>query len=210
FRSYIPPPRGGLRVEDFRVVANDGHQATLELLPAPGTPEGTIPSRYVFDLATGIMVHSTSYDGDQLGHEVWQLAVTEYPGGIVMPALRVATLYRGGRLNTLRVLIIEEAEFNGPVSEDEFVMPVAEGTVLVDYRHPQTAVWKTETAADDVRSLLVPVSRPAPGVSGGIGLSWHMLLILNGVALIVIAIILWRRGSQSQVPPVKPPTSEPS
>jgi len=201
FRSYLPSPPGGLKVEDFCVAERGGNQVTLETILPPDAPVGTVPGRYTFDLSTGIMTRSTRYIGNRISREVWQLALTEYPGGIVMPAVRIDTRYRGGRLKSLRVFLIEEAEFNGPVSENQFVMPVAAGTVLVDYRHPKKTVWRTETAADDVRSLLVPVSSPVPAVASGGGLSWQMVLILNGIALIVVATVLWRRASPSQVPP---------
>lgn len=203
FRSYPPPGRYGLKADDFRIVGRTGEQLTLEFVLPPGAPAEMVPSRFTFDLTSGVMTHSVEYVRDQLDREIWQLALTEYPGGIVMPALRIAAGYRKGRLNSLRVFIIEEAEYNGPVPEDRFVMPVAAGTVLVDDRFPETRVGRTKSATDDVRSILAPVGVPAGSVPPSGGPRWRIVLILNGIALIIVAAVLWRRASQgmSNSPP---------
>ncbi|MBX3440310.1 MAG: hypothetical protein KF861_22665 [Planctomycetaceae bacterium] len=201
FRCYPPVPREGLRAENFRIIEQTDDQLTIEMLPPPDATADFIPSRYTFDRATGVMTHYTQWAYGQLDREVWQRALTEYPGGIVMPALRIATAYRDGALSALRVFIIEEAEYNGHVEEDRFVMPVAEGTVLVDGRFPEAQVHRTKVATDDVRSILVPVSLPTASVASSGGPRWQLVWILNGIALIVIATVLWRRASLSPAGP---------
>ncbi|MGE4002319.1 MAG: hypothetical protein AB7I48_19090 [Planctomycetaceae bacterium] len=201
FRSYPPPGRDGLKAADFRIVQQDSEQIVLESVLPAGAPAGMIPSRCTFDRTTSVMTHYIEYDRGKVDREIWQRALTEYPGGIVMPALRIAPGYREGRLSSLRVFIIEEAEYNGPVPEERFVMPVAAGTVLVDNRFPEPRVRRTKDASDDVRSLLVPVSYPAAGIPSRSSSSWRMVLILNGIALIVLATVLWRKASHSSSPP---------
>ncbi len=206
FRCNPPGPPYGLKVEDYRVADSTADSVTLEMIPSEEGPDGISPYRYTFDRATGVMSHYAVTHNDGLAREVWQLGLTEYPGGIVMPSLRIVTMYRQGRLNSLRVFIIEEAEFNGPVSEDLFIMPVPAGTVVVDERFAQARARRTREAVDDVRSILAPVSVPVPRIADGNGPNWRMVLILNGVALIVFATVLWRRASLSAAPSAPSPS----
>jgi hypothetical protein len=201
FRSYPPAGRLGLQAEEFRIALLEPERIVLEKIPPAGAPEPAAPTRCTFDRATGVMTHCAEYSRGQLSHEVWQKALTEYSGGIVMPALRIDTRYRDGRLSALRVFLIEHAEYNAPVSEERFVMPVAAGTVLVDDRFAETRVRRTKAAADDVRSILVPVSSPVTNLPSRSGSSWRWVLIVNGIALIVAASVLWKKASPTTVPP---------
>ncbi len=205
FRCNPPSPPYGLKVEDYRVVDSTEEAVTLEMIPSPEDPVSVSPYRYTFDRATGVLTHYTVTHSDGLAREVWQLGLTEYPGGVVIPSVRIVTMYRQGRLNTLRVFMIEEAEFNGPVSEDLFIMPVPAGTVVVDERFAQRHARRTREAVDDVRSILAPASVSVPHIADSKGPNWRLVLILNGIALIVFATVLWRRASLSASPSASSP-----
>ncbi len=208
FRCNPPAPRHGLKAEDYRIVGSTADSITLEMIPSEETTGGISPYQYTFERATGVLTHYQVTHADGLAREVWQSGLTEYPGGVVIPSLRIVTMYREGRLSSLRVFIIDEAEFNGPVSEELFIMPVPAGTVVVDYRFPNSPSRRTKKAADDVRSILAPVSVPVPRVADSRGPNWRMVLILNGIALIVVATVLWRRASVRAAPSATSPSGQ--
>ncbi|MCA9112002.1 MAG: hypothetical protein KDA52_18765, partial [Planctomycetaceae bacterium] len=204
FRSFPPEI---LTVDRFRVDARDPGTVTLSVVSLNETqqqPKSAEASKvtasppldqYTFDTSTQILVHAINYSHEHVYREIWQRALTSYPGGVVLPGIRLKAIYNDGVLKSLTVWLIEEARLNGPVDESRFVMPVAENTVLVDSRFKERMVHKVRNPVDDVRSLLVPVMSSHSTDAHKTGFSWRWVLIFNGIVLIGFSIWLWRRES---------------
>ena len=195
FRSF---PRADFGASDFLI--EDRADGTVVLALIPGLAESQnsdVLARYSIDEMTGVMTHEVSFARGQPLREIWQHALTEYPGGVTMPSLRIDAYYQNGRLKTLTAWSIENATINGPVDEDRFVMSVPEQTVLVDTRLPKKSVWKVKKPVDDVRSILTPITAAGTPVSGQSGTNWRILLLLNGLVFFVLAAWLWKKGSPS-------------
>ncbi|MEZ6051437.1 MAG: hypothetical protein R3C02_08640 [Planctomycetaceae bacterium] len=203
FRSFPPTV---LSADRFRVVGYEPDCVTLSVVPSPAIePAGksaresqvaTSPfDQYTFDISTHTLIHAISYSQEQVYREVWQQALTKYPGGVVLPSLRLKAIYNDGILKSLTVWLIEEAQLNSPVDESRFLMPVAENTVLVDSRFKERLVHKVRNPVDDVRSILVPVMASHSTDAHKSGSNWRWILIFNGIILIGFSIWLWRRES---------------
>ncbi len=209
FRAF-PPEQ--ITADQLRLIESSEGMVTLGLKPVEDSEmEGELPSDpdtattvFTFDEATGVMTHAAVFDESVLYSEDWQQALTGYPGGVTMPAVRIKTLYQNGALKSLTVWKIEEARFNEPVGEDRFVLGVPAETVLVDSRLQESVVREVVQAVPDVRSVLVPILEPGVRGADGVGFSWRMILILNGVGLIALAVWLWKKGSLSSRPPSSP------
>ncbi len=213
FRSF-PPSQ--LTADRLRMTSHQHGLITLairpldegrrgEATPAASQVPASPTAEYTFDDATRVMSHSVRYHHGHVYEEIWQNALNEYPGGMILPSLRINTLYREGILKSLTVWLIDEAMFNEPIDEDRFVMTVPEDTVLVDNRLKETVVRKVKKPVDDVRSILVPVMAGNPPDAHQEGMDWRWILILNGVGLICLSVLLWRRGSLASNPVSRPP-----
>lgn len=187
FRSF---PRRDFQAEDFRIEKRENGEITLALIP-----DELVIARYTLDEATGVMTHEVRFFKGQTKSEVWQRALTEYPGGVTLPMLRMQANYQRGWLNSLTVWTIENANLNGPVDEGRFIMSVPKETVLVDTRLPKTVVRKVKEPVDDVRTILTPISAAGAPSTVSERTNWRVLLILNGLVFILLAVWFWKKGS---------------
>jgi len=213
FRSF-PPTR--LTADRYRVAKHDHGLITLAVRPLEDGQRGAATSadsrdpkspiaEYTFDEVTHVMTHGVTYSRGQVYKEFWQQALNEYPGGVILPTLRIKAIYDKGILKSLTVWLIAEARLNGPVNEERFVMTVPKGTVIVDNRLNESVIRKVKKPIDDVRSILVPVIASNPEEAHQGGVDWRWILILNGVGLIGFSVWLWNRGSVSTKLTSQPP-----
>lgn len=193
FRSFPPSEFG---VENYRVETHAGGQINLAFYRDPtNASDGSVADYYTIDELTGVVTHELTHFRGELKKEIWQHGLTEYSGGVTLPALRLKTTYREGMLKSLTIWAIESANLNVPVDEDRFIMPVPEDTVLVDARLPTKVVRKVKKPVDDVRSILTPITLAEPSETGSGGVSWRLLLIFNGFVFLALAVWFWKKGS---------------
>jgi beta-lactamase regulating signal transducer with metallopeptidase domain len=89
----------------------------------------------VADPATGFIHRDVRRDRDRDRQaESLQYGPTSYPGGIYYPRLKLHFGYRDGKLDSVDVIVIDEARFNGGFSDADFALPLPAGTLVVDYR----------------------------------------------------------------------------
>jgi hypothetical protein len=130
-----------------------------------------------------------------------QSAWTTYPGGISLPGLRLRIGYEQGTLRFLEMYHLSESRLNEPVSADHFQMAVRKSAKVVDHRQPaETNVWRVPEDRADVRSLLVPVTVTEQTHKRWTGATfWKAVLLVNGLGLIVLSVVLWRRSDRFKV-----------
>ena len=127
--------------------------------------------------------------------------LTLYPGEVLCPAVRVKIHVAQGSVTTVRMTVIQRAQFNQPLEEDAFVLSTPANWSWFDWQLERHAggQWKQPVtdAARFFRERTVAIAPAEGGVSGsGPVRSWRsLLLVLNGVILVVIGIALWRRSS---------------
>lgn len=187
---FLRDPSRGLPRERFRVLAR-GEVTELEIIPA----EGVHPADWMWiDPATGLMVREVGYHNGLPYREFRQLGLTEYAGGIVLPAVSLTLDYRDGVLRHLFYRAIDSAVLNGPVAEELFEMPVEANTVVVDQRGAESVVVHSAEAADDVVSFLSRVAGPPPGPPEPRDSLWRWVLTFNGLGLMALSVVFWRRS----------------
>ena len=191
---WIPPPP--MPPERIRVLGRDGDAWQVEFIAPEGDTAGGTSSTALVDDATGIMLHTSTLSAEGLPlKERYQLGVRTYPGDISFPAASVQAWYAAGRLNKLRVMLIQEARFNESIPDSRFVLPAAQGTSLIDHRGAETAGFQTKADVSDVRGLISPVAvlpprAPHSQSDRGAG---RWLLLINGVLLVGAGFVIWRR-----------------
>ena len=139
-----------------------------------------------------------------IGHivkEVYYLNPTSFSGGVTMPAVKIEVSYRGPHARLMKLTAIIDAEFNVEVDDDAFALPVKKGTALFDLRS-DTRI--SRIAKSDIKDVLeyfdvsetVPREIPAAGDPVPQDTNWvGLLLIINGLYLIGLSIVLWRKAN---------------
>lgn len=199
-----------LRAEEFVVVGRSDDGVRVRPLYHDENGATSVSLReYRVDEATGVILGlSVTYENGQPYREVRFLGLTELPGGIAFPRASVHAAFHEGKLVILTIRAIDSIRFNEPVAGAAFVMPAEKTNVVVDYRQDEFAFPLAQDTSDlfvTMRERAAP-PRHAPARSRGLG---HRLplLVLNGLFLIVVGALIWRRSRQpspSETPPRSP------
>lgn len=120
-----------------------------------------------------------------------------FPGDVTIPMYQLEVGFREGVARSIEFSAVVDAEFNLNLPDREFVMAADKGTVLVDKRNDEGRSLRLEQGIEDVAEFF-----QASGISGGVtppppksSFSWkNFFLIGNGIFLILVGVILWRRG----------------
>lgn len=126
-----------------------------------------------------------------------------YPGGIIMPAVRIDAHYEEEGISHVELRVVRDAEFNMEVNESEFVIGLEKGTNWFDNRSYFTGGQVFEPVRDAIEYYEVTEVPQAPPVNSedvrieeqsSFLFSWQgFLLILNGIALIALGVHFWHR-----------------
>ncbi|WP_146510747.1 hypothetical protein [Thalassoglobus neptunius] len=130
---------------------------------------------------------------------------TLFPGDVLMPLEHYEFHFDSeGKLKSWSVKLIRSAVFNVELNESEFQMPASAGAIAIDFRNPEYTRGNTlQQSFSDVKEYFLAQSeyiknmQPEPPLESSIrevNFSWRsLLLILNGIVLMVIGFVLWRR-----------------
>ena len=180
--------------------ANTIHMVTHDTAELSGSPREIITD-YDFDWQTGLPTHLLRRVAGNPIREIYQLQITQFEGGGPFPLVLVDAVYdwqnpaRG--LITLSIIRLHSARFQIPIPAEKFILPKPEKVEVLDRRLPDTAycLYVGDVRTDDVRKLLP--AQPGANQPGKPAMSWprRILYVINGVALIVLGVWLWRKVS---------------
>ncbi len=94
-------------------------------------------ARLVIDEKTGFVYRDSHFfrpgnESSQTEH--WQFAPWPTPEGLVLPAMSIELNLHNGRINNILIKTIESIDLTTPISPETFVVSVAAGTSIIDYR----------------------------------------------------------------------------
>lgn len=121
-----------------------------------------------------------------------------YPGDVLIPAIRIEISFRESLARHVMVTVVEDARFNVDISESEFVLPAAANSTLADLRNNKRRGRRTKHDIEDSAEYFLAGALGSNAVVPAASRSFNwkaFFLILNGVVLIVLGVILWRRTS---------------
>lgn len=199
---WTPPPH--VSAAGWRYLREEGDAVVYDVPPDPAGTRFAVTA--AIDSATGIVRHSiTRYPDGLPAIELYQTGLRMHAGGITFPQLHVRLTYSAGALRSARVMLVQEARFNEPVSESAFHLPVAEGTRVIDYRGEEKVGYLSKDAVADAHELLAYAPRlaapPAAGPARPPQTSrWTLLAAINFAVLLLLAglFVLRRRSADSR------------
>lgn len=157
-------------------------------------------TEYVCDWNSGIPIQLRRSVQGRLFSENRLFNLTEYAGDVTFPQCSMEVNFDHGHgtphVQQLTLYVIDEARFNGKVSDDFFVMSKPAGMTVLDYRFPDSVkdLGVESEAVEDIRLILPAMSQPLPAIVAG---EWtmrrRMFFFLNGVVLFGFSIWLWKR-----------------
>jgi hypothetical protein len=99
----------------------------------------------VIDRQTGFVHHARQLDFEgNLLQEDFQFQPTSFGAGIIFPRYRVRCEYFHENIVSLDATCLEEATFNKPVDDDEFVVQIRPGETVVDFRKTPPRAFKAK------------------------------------------------------------------
>jgi hypothetical protein len=186
---WIPPAE--LPADTYRVVSRDGDRVSVV------TKSGHDKS--IYQLSTGLRLHwsTTRAETGDVREQSWTQGVSHFDGDVPFPTATIIARYSEGLMSGYEVRIVEDAIFNGPISADVFQSKLAAGSVVVDHRGTEKSAFRQrETTTDLASTLLAPDATPdprGPYVPPDDSFPTRWVLALNGLFLVVIGILMWRR-----------------
>ena len=169
------------------VSGNEGPLSWVRVDPNDGLPR----AKEIRNRATGDVAWTGLYHGQ-----------TVFPGEVMIPVVKIEMGYREGILQTAKLTLVSDAEFNLNVEDQEFVHATATGTTWFDYRSGEKIPGVMRSEVPDAVEYFVARGQFLPGageipeedVDAG-GFDWRAtLLIINGIFLISLGIYVYRRS----------------
>lgn len=128
---------------------------------------------------------------------------TLFPGDVMLPTFRIQATVREGLVKRVEMTAIAGAEFNVNIPEERFRLPVPAGKLLVDFRSPNRIRERVTRPlvdaaefflAGELGRVTVGERELPPGMQPAGGGWKSFLLIANGLFLITLGLILWKRS----------------
>ncbi len=190
-RPWLAPPERVLEQIETAEVDSD-------VLRLSGEDVG----EWVLDKQTHLPISQKSMDDNSsFGRLTYYRLPTVYPGEVTAPAIRLQVDIRDGIAHNAKVTAIVDAEFNLDIPRSAFVVPVPKGAVMVDERSDERHARRLKHDIDDAAEYFfangVPQTDQVASSSGQSQkkFDWKaFFLIANGISLIVLGVVLWRRS----------------
>jgi hypothetical protein len=95
----------------------------------------TFRSEYLIDAKTGFPFHWVHESSKHhFAQEGWQSGPKRQPNGAILPTFHFQFRYSGEKLTDAQLVIVDEVELMDRIPPETFVLAVAAGTHLLDYR----------------------------------------------------------------------------
>jgi len=197
FRPVPPEP---WTLASWQIAGRGGDGLTLRRVLPGSSPDGPLVDDrvYVVDPATGMITRVTRTNAQgQVVSFARYLELSELPGSIVAPRIVVEGTLRDGVIHVLHVCAIDRITVNEPVQEHEFEIPARANSRIVDHRGPQKQVSRLDVEQADLVTWLkshAPATGPNPQTPNSPDQTTrNMLLTGNGLLLVVVGIVFWKR-----------------
>ena len=210
-------PSEGLNLSLFRSPLNSRDQGNLPgraeregdrvrlvtVIPA-GSQIGELTSTNTVDWATGILTKREHVLGSELVQEVMYSGLTTFAGGITFPRCVFTIRYSQGKVLTFDLALLDEARFNEPIPVETFVVDKPEKWFVLDFRGDAggTGLDVPRESIADVRTLIPESVSQLPSVAATqlqkitpMSLPMRAVLVMNGAALIVLGVWMWKNAS---------------
>ena len=182
----------------------DGGLLKLITVTAAAGPVGEIQTTNTIDWSTGVVLRREQRMNGELLQEVDCSGLTTFSGGITIPRCVVTARYAKGSLQSLDLVLLDEAKINEAIPASIFVVAKPENWPVLDFREQAsgTGIPVPQGLVDDVTTLIPSFALNPPGPDFAkenkarpLPLSRRTLLVLNGLALIALGIWMWKRAS---------------
>ncbi|QDT35029.1 hypothetical protein [Thalassoglobus polymorphus] len=158
---------------------------------------------WVLDAETHLPISQTSMDDQsKYGRLTYYKLPTIFPGDVTAPAMRVEVDFRDGIAQKAELTAIVDAEFNLDIPKTAFVVPAKEGAAMVDQRSEERHARALKHDIEDAAEYFLAngIARKAVAATPISGserkFDWKaFFLIANGISLIVLGVVLWRRSA---------------
>lgn len=190
FYLLSPPPEAWAQTWE---IASTGNERTLT---APASAQDFAGSRLVFDEASGILLRGEYRWRGALQTLKLTKDVLQLPGQVVIPRFAATARFQDDKLTELDMTAIETIRVNQEIPQERFIMAGAAGETLIDQRGDQARAERLQTPVDNVLTYFDQQPRdtfqPEPLASAA---GWRSgLLYVNGLVLLLVGVMLWRRG----------------
>jgi len=153
----------------------------------------------VVDAETHLPIYEESVDPDGTVNKVTFFRdQTSYPGNVSLPAVKIQVGFKNGFAKHVMMSAILDAKFNVEIDETKFEMPVSEGSILTDLRSGERRSRRTKKDVSNAVEYFAASegqARPFAAPVAVKGFDWKsFLLIGNGVFLIVLGFIVWKKS----------------
>ncbi len=217
--SFRPLPPQPWTPDRWRLSENAGELTLQRFLDAGKSPP-LLDSRIWFvDSASGLVTRIVRQNAEGAILSIARyLDIAELPGAIAFPRIAVEATLQHGVVTTLHARVIDGIRLNEPVPDEAFHLPAPARSKVVDERGGRRIVLRLDQPQPDVMTW-VRQHVPSPPPSSAARRSTvdlttrNMLLTGNGLLLVTIGLMLWKRqrsrGTATEHHPPNAPASTP-
>jgi hypothetical protein len=169
------------------------------ILIAPDSAQDFAGSRLTFDEASGILLRGEYRWRGELQTLKLTKDLLQLPGQVIIPRYAATARFQNDKLTELDMTAIETIRVNQEIPQERFFMPAAAGVTLIDQRGGAARAERLQGPVDNVLTYFdqQPVG-PAQSVPLASTAGWRSgLLYVNGFILLLVGVMLWRRGQTS-------------
>jgi hypothetical protein len=145
--------------------------------------------------STGFAFSNTEFSPN--GHvlsEVMQKSPTESSEGIIFPGMSVLARYKKGLLYTLKLSILEVAEYNIPIDDEMFQLSLPSGTTVVDMRGGQPTSQRLPVAVNNaLEAFGKPLRLPQNSGEASSRTTYRLFMSLNILVVVILATLIARK-----------------
>ncbi|MCA9043095.1 MAG: hypothetical protein KDA69_02180 [Planctomycetaceae bacterium] len=184
-------------------------------LRLPGDTSPNSPTQLTIDAASGLPLTWRQGTTREIARDIVHKDLIQLPNGLSIPRVSYDVDYYENKTLIIRVLIIKQVQFNTPVADSVFRLQAAKGDVLLDHRGTELQSARLTYDVNDVLAFMdgrspLPSTMAIPAADTINGLTkpqeasrrhfpaWLILLFVNGVVVLIVGALMWRRSRASQ------------
>ncbi|HVJ86877.1 MAG TPA: hypothetical protein VM452_14590, partial [Caulifigura sp.] len=204
--TFRPLPPEPWSIDCWRVLENGpGAVRLARLVPrSDGKPPEVDARTWDVDPETGLVAGIVRHTPEGKIQSVLRtLEHTALPDGITFPRIAAEAILADDVVTVMHVCVIDTLRINEPVPENAFHLAAAENSKIVDHRGARRSVTRLKQGEADIVDWLkkhapapASVTRRPSAVDHSVR---NILLASNGLVLIVVGLVFWKRQSRSPV-----------